>query len=65
MPNPRQRGSYDRLSGFPRRAALLGYLGEHYGLRSAMLVVLAWLFSRLLSRKPSPNPIPKRNGDGE
>lgn len=54
--NPRQRGGDNRLSGLLVGPPLLGYLGEHYGLRSAMLVVLALVILAALVAKAVAKP---------
>jgi hypothetical protein len=61
MPQARQRGGDYRLSCFPRRAAAAGLLGEHFGLRSAMMVVLGLVMvAALVARavaKPQSEPV--------
>ena len=54
--NPRERCGNHRLSAFLVGPPLLGYLGEHYGLRSAMLVVLALVLVAAIVAKAVAKP---------
>ena len=57
MPNPRQRcGATTGYLAFLVGPPLLGYLGEHYGLRSAMLVVLALVLVAAVVAKAVAKP---------